>query len=184
MTEMLDVQPGESVYDPTCGSGGMLLSCVAHLRKQKKEWRNVKLFGQERNLMTSSIARMNCFLHGIEDFRIERGDTPDRGRSLEPPRPEAVVGRRVARVTRPRLERRQGLVVAPEAVPIAGQPPLAPEPGFEGPGLPAPDGVVSEAIVEPAPADASLGERIQGFVGEGLVPSSPGLLTAAAPGQC
>ncbi|MCX7396357.1 MAG: class I SAM-dependent DNA methyltransferase [Planctomycetales bacterium] len=75
MTEMLDVQPGESVYDPTCGSGGMLLSCVTHLRKQKKEWRNVKLFGQERNLMTSSIARMNCFLHGIEDFRIERGDT-------------------------------------------------------------------------------------------------------------
>lgn len=75
MTEMLDVQPGESVYDPTCGSGGMLLSCVAHLRKQNKEWRNVKLYGQERNLMTSSIARMNCFLHGIEDFRIERGDT-------------------------------------------------------------------------------------------------------------
>jgi type I restriction enzyme M protein len=75
MTEMLDVQPGESVYDPTCGSGGMLLSCIAHLRNQTKEWRNVKLYGQERNLMTSSIARMNCFLHGIEDFRIERGDT-------------------------------------------------------------------------------------------------------------
>jgi type I restriction enzyme M protein len=75
MTEMLDVQPGESVYDPTCGSGGMLLSCIAHLRNQKKEWRNAKLYGQERNLMTSSIARMNCFLHGIEDFRIERGDT-------------------------------------------------------------------------------------------------------------
>lgn len=75
MTEMLDVQPGESVYDPTCGSGGMLLSCVTHLRRQGKEWRNVKLYGQERNMMTSSIARMNCFLHGIEDFRIERGDT-------------------------------------------------------------------------------------------------------------
>jgi len=53
----------------------MLLSCVTHLRRQGKEWRNVKLYGQERNLMTSSIARMNCFLHGIEDFRIERGDT-------------------------------------------------------------------------------------------------------------
>jgi type I restriction enzyme M protein len=75
MTEMLDVQPGETVYDPTCGSGGMLLSCITHLRRAGKEWRNVKLFGQERNLMTSSIARMNCFLHGIEDFRIERGDT-------------------------------------------------------------------------------------------------------------
>jgi type I restriction enzyme M protein len=75
MTELLDVQPGESVYDPTCGSGGMLLSCISHLRRQGKEWRNVRLYGQERNLMTSSIARMNCFLHGVEDFRIERGDT-------------------------------------------------------------------------------------------------------------
>jgi type I restriction enzyme M protein len=75
MTEMLKPQPGKSIYDPTCGSGGMLLSCITHLRRQGKEWRNVRLFGQERNLMTSSIARMNCFLHGIEDFRIERGDT-------------------------------------------------------------------------------------------------------------
>ena len=83
MTEMLDVQPGESVYDPTCGSGGMLMSCVAHLREQGKEWRNVRLFGQERNLMTSSIARMNCFLHGIEDFRIERGDTLAEPKLLE-----------------------------------------------------------------------------------------------------
>ncbi len=75
MTEMLQPKPGESIYDPTCGSGGMLLSAVTHLQSQKKEWRTVKLFGQERNLMTSSIARMNCFLHGIEDFQIIRGDT-------------------------------------------------------------------------------------------------------------
>lgn len=75
MTELLQPRSGESIYDPTCGSGGMLLSCIAHLRRQDKEWRNVRLYGQERNLMTSSIARMNCFLHGIEDFRIERGDT-------------------------------------------------------------------------------------------------------------
>jgi type I restriction enzyme M protein len=75
MTEMLQPQPGESVYDPTCGSGGMLLSCVAHLQWQKKEWRTLRLFGQERNLMTSAIARMNLFLHGIEDFEAVRGDT-------------------------------------------------------------------------------------------------------------
>ena len=75
MTEMLQPQPGESIYDPTCGSGGMLLSCITHLRRQGKEWRNVRLYGQERNLMTSSIARMNCFLHGIEDFQVVRGDT-------------------------------------------------------------------------------------------------------------
>ena len=83
MTEMLDVHPGESVYDPTCGSGGMLLSCITHLRRLKKEWRNVRLYGQERNLMTSSIARMNCFLHGIEDFRIERGDTLSEPKLVE-----------------------------------------------------------------------------------------------------
>lgn len=75
MTEMLQPTPGESVYDPTCGSGGMLLSCVAHLQRQNKEWRTLRLFGQELNLMTSSIARMNMFLHGIEDFSMVRGDT-------------------------------------------------------------------------------------------------------------
>jgi type I restriction enzyme M protein len=83
MTELLEPEPGESIYDPTCGSGGMLLSAVAHLRRQKKEWRNVRLFGQERNLMTSSIARMNCFLHGIEDFAIVRGDTLSEPKLVE-----------------------------------------------------------------------------------------------------
>ena len=75
MTGMLEPRPGESIYDPTCGSAGMLLSAVAHLKLQNKEWRNLRLFGQERNLLTSAIGRMNLFLHGIEDFRIVRGDT-------------------------------------------------------------------------------------------------------------
>ena len=83
MTEMLAPQSGESIFDPTCGSGGMLLSAVTHLRRLKQEWRNVRLYGQERNLMTSSIARMNCFLHGIEDFRIERGDTLSEPKLVE-----------------------------------------------------------------------------------------------------
>ncbi|PIE74044.1 MAG: DNA methyltransferase [Deltaproteobacteria bacterium] len=75
MTEMLEPKSGESIYDPTCGSAGMLLSVVAHLKRQNKEWRNLRLFGQERNLLTSAIGRMNLFLHGIEDFHIVRGDT-------------------------------------------------------------------------------------------------------------
>ena len=75
MTEILEPKPGESIYDPTCGSAGMLLSAVAHLKRRNKEWRNLKLYGQERNLLTSAIGRMNLFLHGIEDFRIVRGDT-------------------------------------------------------------------------------------------------------------
>jgi type I restriction enzyme M protein len=75
MTEMLEPEPGESIYDPTCGSAGMLLSAVSHLRKQGREWRNLGLYGQERNLLTSSIGKMNLFLHGIEDFEVVRGDT-------------------------------------------------------------------------------------------------------------
>src|SRR5436305_14746270 len=75
MTLMLDPQPGESIYDPTCGSGGMLLSAVAELQRQGQEYRTLKLYGQELNLMTSTIARMNLFLHGIEGFQIARGDT-------------------------------------------------------------------------------------------------------------
>jgi type I restriction enzyme M protein len=75
MTQLLDVQQGDSVYDPTCGSGGMLLSAAEELRRQGKEHRTLRLYGQERNLTTSAIARMNLFLHGIEDFDIVRGDT-------------------------------------------------------------------------------------------------------------
>lgn len=54
MTQVLEVEPGESVYDPTCGSGGMLLSAAEELRRQGKEHRTLRLFGQERNLTTSA----------------------------------------------------------------------------------------------------------------------------------
>jgi len=69
------LKPGESAYDPTCGTGGMLLNAVLDLRNQRKEWRSVKLYGQEVNLLTSAIARMNMFLHDIEEFNVLRGDT-------------------------------------------------------------------------------------------------------------
>lgn len=75
MTEMLQPQSGESVYDPTCGSAGMLISCIAHLKNQGKEWRNLKIYGQEINQLTSAIGRMNLFLHGIENFHIANDDT-------------------------------------------------------------------------------------------------------------
>lgn len=75
MTLMMDPQPGESVYDPTCGSGGLLLNCALHLKDEGKEYRTLKLYGQEINLLTSAIARMNMFMHGIEEFDIVRGDT-------------------------------------------------------------------------------------------------------------
>ena len=75
MTEMLKPEPGESIYDPTCGTAGMLISAIAYLKQHGKEWRNVSLYGQEWNTLTTAIARMNLFLHGIEDFQIANGDT-------------------------------------------------------------------------------------------------------------
>lgn len=72
---ILDPKAGESVYDPACGTGGMLLECVDHLREKEEDYRTLKLHGQEKNLTSSAIARMNMFLHGMEDFKIVREDT-------------------------------------------------------------------------------------------------------------
>jgi type I restriction system adenine methylase HsdM len=78
MTLMLEPQPGESVYDPTCGTGGMLISSAVEVKRQGKEWRNLRLYGQELNYGTSAIARMNLFLHGVTDGHIAHGDTLSR----------------------------------------------------------------------------------------------------------
>lgn len=75
MTEILQPKSGESIYDPTCGSAGMLIYAIVYLQRHKKEWRNVSLYGQEINTLSSAIGRMNLFLHGIEDFEIVNGDT-------------------------------------------------------------------------------------------------------------
>ncbi len=77
MVDILDPQEGETIYDPACGTGGMLLAAVAHVRDRGGDPRTFfgKLHGQEKNLTTAAVARMNLFLHGIEDFVVERGDT-------------------------------------------------------------------------------------------------------------
>lgn len=75
MTEMLKPESGESIYDPTCGSAGMLISAIAYLKAKHKEWRNVSIYGQEINALTSAIGKMNLFLHGVKDFHIVNGDT-------------------------------------------------------------------------------------------------------------
>lgn len=77
MVNMLDPRAGESIYDPTCGTGGMLLEAIHHVQETRGDVRTLwgKLYGQEKNLTTSAIARMNLFLHGAADFKIVRGDT-------------------------------------------------------------------------------------------------------------
>lgn len=75
MISILKPRERESIYDPACGSGGMLLEAYHHVKSNGGDYRQLKLYGQEKNLTTSSIARINLFLHGIDDFRIERNDT-------------------------------------------------------------------------------------------------------------
>lgn len=75
MVNILDPQAGESVYDPACGTGGMLLETIHHVKENGDDPRLLKIKGQEKNLTTEAIARMNLFLHGQEDFDIIRGDT-------------------------------------------------------------------------------------------------------------
>ncbi|MET3525491.1 type I restriction-modification system subunit M [Phenylobacterium koreense] len=77
MIDILDPQEGESIYDPACGTGGMLLGAIEHVEQKGGDPRTFygRIYGQERNLTTAAIARMNLVLHGIEDFQIAREDT-------------------------------------------------------------------------------------------------------------
>ena len=77
MIRILAPKAGETIYDPACGTGGMLLEALHHVKEHGGDENLMlgKLYGQEKNLTTSSIARMNLFLHGAEDFHVERGDT-------------------------------------------------------------------------------------------------------------
>lgn len=73
LVRILDPKPGESVYDPACGSGGMLIEAVHHMNHS-----NLccgRIFGQEKNVTNAAIAKMNLFLHGASDFNIMQGDT-------------------------------------------------------------------------------------------------------------
>ena len=78
MAEILQLKPHESIYDPTCGSGGMLIKSLTYLKDKGEEWRDVKVYGQEIYAGTSAIARMNLYLHGIHDFSIVNDDTLER----------------------------------------------------------------------------------------------------------
>ena len=75
IVRILDPRPGEEIVDPACGSGGMLVETINTVRDHSGDTRTLRLYGQEQNLTTAGIARMNLFLHDIEDFQIVRGDT-------------------------------------------------------------------------------------------------------------
>ena len=81
LVKILDPQPGETVYDPSCGTGGMLIESIRHMNNKQMSYG--KIFGQEINMTTSAIARMNLYLHGAHDFKIEQGDTLRNPRFLK-----------------------------------------------------------------------------------------------------
>jgi type I restriction enzyme M protein len=92
IVECLDPKPGMSVYDPTCGSAGMLLEAVQHLKDRGESPRSLSLFGQEKNLSTWAIAEINLFLHDIDDAFIAKGDTILAPKRYDPKTKEFVAG--------------------------------------------------------------------------------------------
>jgi len=83
IVECLQPQDNMSIYDPTCGSGGMLLESVHYMERNGLNPRSVSLYGQEINLNTWAICKMNLFLHGIDDAEVLKGDTLRNPRHLQ-----------------------------------------------------------------------------------------------------
>ena len=83
MAQMLEPKAGETVYDPTCGTGGMLISCLTEVKRNGGDVRTIGLYGQELVNITAAIARMNLVLHGVSDFVIHNGNTLHRPALLD-----------------------------------------------------------------------------------------------------
>ena len=73
LVRILDPKPGETVYDPACGSGGMLIEAVRYMHHDSLCCGSI--FGQEKNVVNAAIAKMTLFLHGASAFNIMQGDT-------------------------------------------------------------------------------------------------------------
>jgi len=75
LIRILDPQEGMRICDPACGSGGMLVECVNHLKENNRDFKNISLYGEEKNVNTWAIAKMNLLFHNIFDSHVKHGDT-------------------------------------------------------------------------------------------------------------
>ena len=75
LVSLLKPNAGQKIYDPTAGSGGMLIHTRNYLIEQGENPQNLSLYGQEMNLNTWAICKMNMFLHGVFNADIRKGDT-------------------------------------------------------------------------------------------------------------
>ena len=83
IVELLAPEEKMRICDPTVGSGGMLIECAQYIEREGGNPRNLTLHGQEKNLSTWAICKMNMLLHGLPDTQIEKGDTIRAPRLLE-----------------------------------------------------------------------------------------------------
>lgn len=83
IVKLIKPEEGMRVYDPTCGSGGMLIQSVDFVKARGENPQSLSLYGQEKNLNTWSIAKMNLLLHGLPDHDIRKGDTIRNPRLVE-----------------------------------------------------------------------------------------------------
>ncbi|TSC81794.1 MAG: type I restriction-modification protein subunit M [Parcubacteria group bacterium Gr01-1014_20] len=84
--QILNPHKKDHIYDPTVGSGGFLLEAYHHLKEKEGEKiaRTLYLYGQEINIGTFAIAKINMFLHGLDAADIQRGDTLTNPQFLNP----------------------------------------------------------------------------------------------------
>ena len=75
LVRLIKPKSGMRIYDPTCGSGGMLIQSRKYLIENNDDPRNISLYGQEDNLGTWAICKINMFLHSVFNADIKKGDT-------------------------------------------------------------------------------------------------------------
>lgn len=75
LVQLIKPKSGMRIYDPTCGSGGMLIQSKKYLIENNDDPRNISLYGQEDNLGTWAICKINMFLHSVFNADIKKGDT-------------------------------------------------------------------------------------------------------------
>lgn len=87
IVELIKPAPGHKIYDPTCGSGGMLIESARYVAKQEGgkvgKTVNCSLYGQEKNISTWAIGKLNMVLHNYEDADLRKGDTLNSPAHLE-----------------------------------------------------------------------------------------------------
>ena len=75
LVKILKPKEGDRIYDPTIGSGGMLIQSMRYIKENHKNWKNISLYGQEINISTWAICKMNMVFHDAKGADIKKGDT-------------------------------------------------------------------------------------------------------------